>query len=121
MEGLELEDGTRVACEAVMASFGIRLNDDFLAGLSLKKDAGNAHYVTSSVYESSLRGLYIVGPLNTGQDQVVIAAGEGATAAIDINKQLLEERKKEGVRSVRWQSTREERVHPLRVYPDPEK
>ena len=96
MEGLELEDGTRIACEAVMASFGIRLNDDFLSGLSLRKDAGNAHYVTSSVYESSLRGLYIVGPLNTGQDQVVIAAGEGATAAIDINKQLLEEKEGRG-------------------------
>jgi thioredoxin reductase len=48
-------------------------------------------YVTSSVYESSLAGLYIVGPLNTGHDQVVIAAGEGAVAALDINKRLQEE------------------------------
>jgi len=31
-----------------------------------------------------------LGPLNTGNDQVVIAAGEGAVAAIDINKRLLE-------------------------------
>jgi thioredoxin reductase len=38
-------------------------------------------------------GLYIVGPLNTGNDQVVIAAGEGAIAAIDLNKRLLERRK----------------------------
>jgi thioredoxin reductase (NADPH) len=96
LEGLELADGTRVACEAVMASFGIRLNDDFLAGLPLKKDAGHVRYVTSSVYESSLPGLYIVGPLNTGQDQVVIAAGEGATAAIDINKRLLEQQQESG-------------------------
>jgi thioredoxin reductase (NADPH) len=96
LEGLELGDGTRVACDAVMASFGTRLNDDFLAGLPLKKDAKNVYYVTSSVYESSLRGLYIVGPLNTGQDQVVIAAGEGATAAIDINKRLLEEQEMSG-------------------------
>jgi thioredoxin reductase (NADPH) len=96
LEGLELEDGRRVACEAVMAAFGTRLNDDFLAGLPLKKDATNVHYVTSSVYESSLRGLYIVGPLNTGQDQVIIAAGEGATAAIDINKRLLEEQEMSG-------------------------
>jgi thioredoxin reductase (NADPH) len=96
LEGVELEDGTTVACEAVMASFGIRLNDDFLAGLSLKKDAEHVRYVTSSVYESSLPGLYIVGPLNTGQDQVVIAAGEGANAAIDINKRLLEEQQVSG-------------------------
>ncbi len=96
MEGLELEDGTRVVCEAVMASFGVKLNDDILAGLPLKKDAEKIRYVTSGVYESSLRGLYLVGPLNTGQDQVVIAAGEGATAAIDINKHLLEEQQVSG-------------------------
>ena len=35
-------------------------------------------------------------PLNTGQDQVVIAAGEGAVAAIDINKRLLEEQEISG-------------------------
>ncbi|HEY6011518.1 MAG TPA: NAD(P)/FAD-dependent oxidoreductase, partial [Nitrospirota bacterium] len=90
MEGLELADGRRVSCEAVMGSFGYRLNDEFLEGLALKKDAAGFKYVVSSVYESSLRALYIVGPLNTGQDQVAIAAGEGAVAAIDINKRLLE-------------------------------
>ncbi len=92
VEGLEFKNGDRVACQAIMGSFGIRLNDDFLAGLGLKKDALGFKYVVNSVYESSLRGLYIVGPLNTGQDQVVIAAGEGAVAAIDINKRLLEEK-----------------------------
>jgi thioredoxin reductase (NADPH) len=92
MEGLELEDGTLIFCEAIMASFGIRLNNSFLEGLLLKKDPRQFKYVTNSVYESSLSGLYIVGPLNTGQDQVVIAAGEGATAAIDVNKRLLEEK-----------------------------
>jgi thioredoxin reductase (NADPH) len=92
LEGVELVNGERVACEAIMASFGVRLNDDFLAGLNLKKDAERFKYVVGSAYESSLKGLYIVGPLNTGQDQVVIAAGEGAVAAIDINKRLLEEK-----------------------------
>jgi len=47
-------------------------------------------YITNHNYESSLSGLYIVGPLNTGHDQVVIAAGEGAVAAIDIKSRLLE-------------------------------
>jgi thioredoxin reductase (NADPH) len=92
IEGIELVNGERVACEAIMASFGVRLNDDFLAGLNLKKDAIGFKYVVGSAYESSLKGLYIVGPLNQGQDQVVIAAGEGAVAAIDINKRLLEEK-----------------------------
>lgn len=90
MEGLELEGGGRIPCEAIMASFGFKLNDDFLAGLELKKDPEGFKYVAGNAYESSLNGLYIVGPLNTGHDQVVIAAGEGAVAAIDINKRLLE-------------------------------
>lgn len=91
VEALECEGGGRIPCEAIMASFGFRLNDDYLSGLDVKKDAVRFKYVTSSAYESSLSGLYIVGPLNTGHDQVVIAAGEGAVAAIDINKRLQEE------------------------------
>ena len=91
LKALELKNGERIACDAIMASFGTKLNDGFLTDLSLKKDAVGFKYAVNSQYESSLRGLYIVGPLNTGQDQVVIAAGEGAVAAIDINKRLLEE------------------------------
>jgi thioredoxin reductase (NADPH) len=90
MEAIELEGGGRIPCEAIMAYFGFKLNDDYLKGLDLKQDAVRFKYVTSSVYESSSSGLYIVGPLNTGHDQVIIAAGEGAAAALDINKRLLD-------------------------------
>ncbi len=91
MEAVELKSGDRVPCKAIMASFGIKLNNEFLSDLPLKKDVLGSKYVVNTAYESSLSGLYIVGPLNTGQDQVVISAGEGAVAAIDINKRLLEE------------------------------
>jgi len=90
IEALELEGGERVACEVIMSHFGYKLNDRFLSGLSLKRDRDGFKYVTTSNYESSLSGLYIVGPLNTGSDQVVIAAGEGAVAALDVNKRLIE-------------------------------
>jgi thioredoxin reductase (NADPH) len=91
VEGIEFADGSVLLCDAIMASFGVRLNDEFLAGLDLKRDARGFKYAVSRTYESSLDGLYIVGPLNTGQDQVVIAAGEGAIAAIEINGRLLQE------------------------------
>ncbi len=90
IESIELKDGTRIPCEAVMSNFGYKLNDEFLKGLDLKRDAKGFKIVVNHVYESSLGGLYIVGPLNTGNDQAVIAAGEGAVAAIDINKRLFE-------------------------------
>ncbi|MBI5204958.1 MAG: NAD(P)/FAD-dependent oxidoreductase [Nitrospirae bacterium] len=90
MEAIELQGGSRFECEVIMSHFGFKLNDSFLPGLNLKKDRDGFKYIVSSTYESSLSGLYIVGPLNQGNDQVVIAAGEGAVAAIDIKKRLLE-------------------------------
>jgi thioredoxin reductase (NADPH) len=90
MEALEMKDGRKVECEVIMSNLGYRLNDEFLSELPLRKDSDGFKYVTGAEYESSLTGLYIVGPLNIGNDQVVIAAGEGAVVAIDINKRLLE-------------------------------
>ena len=89
VDGLELEDGRLIPCEAIMSNFGYRLNDRFLSGLALKRDREGFKYITSGEYESSLSGLYVVGPL-TRNDQAIIAAGEGAVAAIDINKRLLQ-------------------------------
>ena len=89
LEGLQMQDGTLIPGEVILSHFGYKLNDGFLSGLALKKDAANIKYVTNRSYESSLGGLYIVGPLS-GDDQVVIAAGEGALAALDMKKRLLE-------------------------------
>jgi thioredoxin reductase (NADPH) len=89
IEALELQDGRRVECEVIMSDFGLKLSDDFLSELPLKKDGRDFRYVVNHNFESSLDGLYIVGPVNTGHDQAIIAAGEGAVAAIEINKRLL--------------------------------
>jgi thioredoxin reductase (NADPH) len=90
IEAVELQDGRQLACEVVMADFGYKLNDDFISELSLKRDSQGFKYVTNHHFESSVDGLYIVGPLNTGADQAIIAAGEGAAAAIDIKKRLIQ-------------------------------
>lgn len=90
LEAIEMMDRTRIPCEVIMSDLGVKLNDEFLAGLSLKKDAGGVKYSTNHYYESSLSGLYIVGPMNSGHDQAIIAAGEGAIAALDIKSRLLE-------------------------------
>lgn len=90
IEAVELKNGSRIPCQVIMSNFGFRLNDEFLSGLDLKRDAEGFKYVTNHHFESSLRGLYIVGPLNTGHDQAIIAAGEGAVAALDIKSRLLD-------------------------------
>lgn len=84
-----MADGTVNPCEMAMSYVGFTLNDQFLEGLNLKKESDNRTYRVSRDFESSLSGLYIVGPL-CGHDQVVIAAGEGAIAAFDIKMRLLE-------------------------------
>lgn len=90
IEGLELKDGRILPCEAILSDFGFKLNDDYLKGMPLKKDTSGFKYQVNHHFESSVAGLYILGPLNTGNDQAVIAAGQGATAAIDIKKRLLD-------------------------------
>jgi thioredoxin reductase (NADPH) len=90
MEGLELKDGRILPCEAILSDFGFKLNDNYLRGLPLKKDNRDFKYEVNHHFESSVDGLYILGPLNTGNDQAVIAAGQGATAAIEIKKRLID-------------------------------
>ncbi|MDA8088175.1 MAG: NAD(P)/FAD-dependent oxidoreductase [Nitrospiraceae bacterium] len=88
LEAAQFKSGRRVACHVVLSNYGYTLNDSFLAGLGLKRNP-SGKYETNRHFESSMRGLYMVGPL-AGNDQAVIAAGEGAEAAIDINKRLVE-------------------------------
>jgi len=90
IEAMELKDGRRIPCEVIMSNFGYKLNDEFLSELNLKRDSEGFKYLVNHVCESSLSGLYIVGPLNQGGDQAIVAAGEGAVAAIDLKKRLLE-------------------------------
>ncbi len=90
LEALELDDGRLVPCEVVMADYGFSLNDSYLAPLGLKKDGAGPRYAASKVFESSVPGLFLMGPLKSGRAQAVIAAGEGAVCAIEINRRLIE-------------------------------
>lgn len=90
LEGVELEDNSRIRCQAVMASYGWHLNDSFLKALELERDSENFKILTGNNNETSMNGLYVTGALKTGHSQAIIAAGQGAIAAIDINQRLLE-------------------------------
>lgn len=90
LKAVELEDGSTIECEVIMSNFGYKLNASFLSNLFLKKDGDNFKYATNRHFESSCDGLYIIGPL-AGNDQAIIAAGEGAQVAIELKKRLLEQ------------------------------
>jgi len=88
LEGIELKSGRVVPCETILSALGYALNDEYLSHLPIKRSE-SGKIGTTKHYESSLSGLYVVGPL-TGSDQAVVAAGEGALAAMDINGRLFE-------------------------------
>ncbi len=89
LEAVQLGDGKTLDCTAIMASYGWKLHDSFLEGLSLERDHERFKILASSTCESSLSGLYVVGAMKPGHSQAIIAAGQGAVAAIDINHRLL--------------------------------
>jgi thioredoxin reductase (NADPH) len=89
LAGVRLADGRRLECEAIMASFGWRLNDGYLQNLPLDRDAEGFKILAGPSGQSSLPGLYVVGALRPGHAQAIISAGQGAAAAIEINSLLL--------------------------------
>jgi thioredoxin reductase (NADPH) len=90
LEGVKLSDGRIIPCEMVMGGGGIALNDDYLQGLTIDRDADDFKIVTRGSGESSIPGLFVVGALRPGHSQAIIAAGQGAEAAIEISRRIVE-------------------------------
>jgi thioredoxin reductase (NADPH) len=90
LEGVRLADGRVIPCEVVLGWGGISLNDEYLEGLPLERDAEGFKIVTRGTCESSIPGLFVVGALREGHSQAIISAGQGAEAAIEISTRIVE-------------------------------
>jgi thioredoxin reductase (NADPH) len=90
LEGVRLADGRVIPCEVIMGWGGISLNDEYLEGLPLERDAEGFKIVTRGASESSIPGLFVLGALRQGHSQAIISAGQGAEAAIEISTRLVE-------------------------------
>lgn len=90
LSGIQLSNGSLLKCDKVMLSLGHTLNDSYLSAIDLKRDHDNFKIIVNNAGESSMPGLYVTGALRHGHAQAIIAAGHGATAAIDINTRLLD-------------------------------
>ena len=90
LEGMRLSDGRIIPCEVILGWGGISLNDDYLDGLSLERDAEGFKISTRGAGESSIPGLFVVGALRHGHSQAIISAGQGAEAAIEISTRIVE-------------------------------
>jgi thioredoxin reductase (NADPH) len=90
LEGVRMSDGRVIPCEVIQGWGGISLNDEYLEGLPLERDADEFKIVTRGAGESSIPGLFVVGALRHGHSQAIISAGQGAEAAIEISTRVVE-------------------------------
>jgi thioredoxin reductase (NADPH) len=90
LEGVRLADGRVIPCEVIMGWGGISLNDEYLEGLPLERDAEGFKIITRGAGESSIPGLFVLGALRHGHSQAIISAGQGAEAAIEISTRIVE-------------------------------
>ena len=90
LEGVRLADGRVIPCEVILGWGGISLNDEYLEGLDLERDAEGFKIVTKGAGESSIPGLFVLGALRQGHSQAIISAGQGAEAAIEISTRIVE-------------------------------
>ncbi|MHB8883077.1 MAG: NAD(P)/FAD-dependent oxidoreductase [Thermodesulfovibrionales bacterium] len=90
LEGVRLADGRVIPCEVILGWGGITLNDEYLEGLPLERDAEGFKIVTKGAGESSIPGLFVLGALRQGHSQAIISAGQGAEAAIEISTRIVE-------------------------------
>jgi thioredoxin reductase (NADPH) len=90
LEGVRMADGSVIPCEVILGWGGISLNDEYLEGLPLERDAEGFKIVTRGSGESSIAGLFVLGALRHGHSQAIISAGQGAEAAIEISTRVVE-------------------------------
>jgi len=90
LEGVRMADNSVIPCEAILGWGGISLNDEYLSGLDLERDADGFKVATKANGESSIPGLFVVGSLRVGHSQAIISAGQGAEAAIEVSTRIVE-------------------------------
>ncbi len=61
LEGVRLADGRVIPCEVILGWGGISLNDEYLEGLPLERDAEGFKIMTKGASESSIPGLFVLG------------------------------------------------------------
>lgn len=81
IDSLIFSDETLIDCECVLSDLGYIRNDSFLSELNLERSESGC-MKTDENFETSTPSLFAIGPINTGPDQVSVAVGEGAKAAM---------------------------------------
>jgi len=100
LHGVELEGGRVVRRDAVFVRPVFTPNDELLAGLGCVTH-DNGWVVADPTGRTSVPGVWVAGNAVNPRAQVITAAGEGSSAAIALNNDLVEEDVRDAVRDLR--------------------
>lgn len=89
LTGVELADGRVVPRTAVFVPPLMVPNDGPAAGLGCVRDPATGAVATDPAGRTSVPGVWAVGNVTDARAQVVVAAGAGSVAAMDINHDLI--------------------------------
>jgi thioredoxin reductase len=88
LAGVLLKNGDKIACDVLFANDGHTVNAELMKQLGCNcTDKGAA--ITNKRQETSTKGVYVAGDASFDMHFVVVAAAEGAKAAVTIHNDLL--------------------------------
>lgn len=91
LRSIQLANETEIDVEILYTKLGVKRHDTFLDLKSVNVDRNEEGYISVDfeTMETSVKNVFAVGPCNSGPDQVIVAAGQGATAAMAIHGRIL--------------------------------
>ncbi|MEP6584649.1 MAG: NAD(P)/FAD-dependent oxidoreductase [Ginsengibacter sp.] len=90
IKNIVFEDGTKSPCDALYFSNGYEVQCHLVESLGCNTGKNNIA-LTNKSQQTNIAGLYVAGDISKDIHFVIVAAAEGAKAAVYINKELLEE------------------------------
>lgn len=91
LNSIVLESGKKIEIHSIFFTIDVKNSCTLAEDLRCKIEKTNNKIRVNKYGESSIKGVFAGGDLNTGPQLVVTACADGAVAAIQINKQLLKE------------------------------
>ena len=85
LDGIVLDNGATIACDAVFIAPRVRPNDELLRTLGCDVDPETGHIRVDPAGHTSVPGVWAAGNVVTPNAQVISAAGAGSATAIAVN------------------------------------
>jgi thioredoxin reductase len=94
IERVRFEDGSALDCDALFFNLGAEMSGELHAMLGCRLDEECGLVAVDDEQQTSVRGVYAAGDMTPNSQLAVVAAAEGAMAAIHIHKSLIPEERR---------------------------